>query len=126
MATIAETVAIIAPQYANDARLSAMVDYVVIQMGPVAWGSQYVAGAANLAAHVLTIADRGARAGTTGWTGAGPLSGMSEGQSSVSFGVPAGLTAATLGDASLSTTMYGLEYMRLRSLLAVRTGTWVR
>lgn len=126
MATIAETVAIIAPQYANDARVSAVVGYVVVQMGAVAWGSQYVAGAANLAAHVLTLADRGTRAGTTGWTGAGPLASMSEGQSSVSFGMPAGLTSATLGDASLSTTQYGLEYMRLRSLLAVRTGTWVR
>lgn len=126
MATIAETVAIVAPQYANDSRVSAVVAYVILQMGAVAWGSQYVAGAANLAAHVLTIADRGTMAGTTGYGSAGPVTGKSEGQSSVSFGQAAGLQWATLGDASLSTTQYGLEYMRLRSLLAVRTGTWVR
>lgn len=126
MATIAETVAIIAPQYANDARVSAVVSYVQAQMGPIAWGTQYVAGAANLDAHVLTLADRGTRAGTTGWTGAGALASMSEGQSAVSFGQAAGLTNATIGDASLSTTQYGLEFMRIRSLLAVRTGTWVR
>ena len=126
MATIAETVAIVAPQYASDSRVSAVVAYVILQMGAVAWGSQYVAGAANLAAHVLTVADRGTAAGTSGYGAAGPVTGKSEGQSSVSFGMPAGLQNATIGDASLTTTQYGLEFMRLRSLLAVRTGTWVR
>lgn len=126
MTTIAGAVAVIAPQYASDARLSAVVDYVILQMSPIAWGSQYVAGAANLAAHVLTLADRGTMAGTTGYGAAGPVTGKSEGQSSVSFGMAAGLQSATIGDASLSTTQYGLEYMRLRSMLAVRTGTWVR
>lgn len=126
MATVAETVAIVAPQYATDPRLTAAIDLAQTQISPTYWTNLYTAGSAYLAAHILAIADRGVAAGTNPTMGAGPVSSVHEGQAGIGYAQAAGLNGASLADAYLTTTQYGLSFLGLQKQLGAGVTAWMR
>lgn len=98
----------IAPELASepDERLDTFLTLAAQRVGPKAFGRVYQQAVAYLAAHLLTVSNR---ARDTGMAAAGPVASVGTGGLSVSFGA-----VVAMGDESLSTTSYGLEFIELR------------
>lgn len=126
MATVAETVAALAPAYTGDARIAVLSPLAAQRVNVAAWGTLYTQGVAYLTIHMLLQADRNtATAGTGIAAGAGPVSSLREGAAAIGFGAPAGMDLASLADADLSTTWAGLAFLSLRATLPA-SPLWVR
>jgi hypothetical protein len=101
VATATDIFAVLAPEFENDSRVSTVVSLAKTQVGKV-FGKQRSAAIANLAAHMLSMADRNGAAGG--------VASKSEGGLSISF---AGLATDDL----LAQTSYGAEFLRLRRMV---------
>ena len=75
----ADTLVIVAPQYTGDARNTGAIALATSMVLTDYLGDQYQTAVAYLAAHILTVADRGTAAGTSGTGGAGPVSSVTTG-----------------------------------------------
>jgi len=102
MATASEILDAIAPELSSAANKQTHLDLADSQTGSV-FGEQYEYAVALLAAHTLTLAQRGDSVGGS----AGAVSSQKEGQLSVSFG-------GTVESGALGATSYGTELQRLR------------
>ena len=99
-----DLIPILAPAYVNDARLPAAIEMAQTQVA--AGHCYYDQVVALLAAHTLSVADRGAEfAGVSG-----NVQSMSEGGLSISFGNSSDISG------SLGSTTYGNEIDRLNRL----------
>jgi hypothetical protein len=99
-----DILAAIAPELANDPNKAAHINLADGQTGSV-YGDQRDHAVALLAAHTLTLANRGKSVGGV----AGAVSSLSEGQLSVGFS-----GSSDAGKGSLGSTSYGEELLRLR------------
>ncbi|MFU8806542.1 MAG: DUF4054 domain-containing protein [Bradymonadaceae bacterium] len=98
----------IAPELAteSEARIDTFLELAAQRVGAHAFGKVYVQAVTYLAAHLLTLSNR---ARDAGMAAAGSITSVGTGGLSVSFGQAAGM-----GDESLSSTVYGLEFLELR------------
>ena len=115
MATIAETVVLVAPQFSGDSRLDTYVEFAVLVHTASCWGNAYVYAMANWIAHKLTKADQEAAAAAGGGVAAtGPVTSRGAGDLSIGH---AALSASELSatDQDYLTTSYGVDYLQLRS-----------
>lgn len=94
----------IAPEFANNPLKDIHLELAEGQTGTV-FGAQRDHAVALLAAHTLTLANRGKSVGGV----AGAVSSLSEGQLSVGFS-----GSSDAGKGSLGSTSYGEELLRLR------------
>jgi len=110
------------PEFASDpadAIVDLFIETATSQMSVTRWGKLFELGAITLAAHMLALRKRSlAAAGSALGGPVGGLTALSTGDESISFGA---VGAATAGDedTSLRTTPYGLEYLRLKSMLVL-------
>lgn len=125
--TIAELVVTLAPSYAGDARIAGLVTVAATRVSAAVWLTLYDQAVAYLVIHMLIRADRqAASAGAASGGGSGDVMSLREGQAAIGFGAVAGTSSATLGDAALTTTWAGLEYLSLRAMLGERAPGWAR
>src|SRR5690606_23805009 len=89
-------------------------------------GRVYAQAVAYLAAHLAVLSQRAAFAAGAGVVGGGPVAGVTTGGLSVSFGQAQVTAASSLGDESLKTTAYGLEFLALRASRPKTKGFLVR
>lgn len=117
------TLKAIAPQFASepDDSLEVFLSMAAERMDPEAWGNLYEQGAAYLAAHLLTLRDRGQMAASHGGGAGGGVTSVSEGGQSISY-AGGGENASTLSEEALSSTQYGQQYLQLRGQLAATAG----
>lgn len=117
------TLKAIAPELADagDERLETFLELAAQRISAKVFGAKYAQAAAYLAAHLLTLSNRASEAGTAG---AGPVTSVTTGGLSVSFGQAP--TGAATADASLKTTAYGLEFLAIRSSCARTKAALVR
>lgn len=122
MASSIATLKALAPQYASepDDTLEVFLSMAAEQMDAEAWGTLYEQGAAYLAAHLLTLRDRGQQAAGHGGA-AGAVTSVSEGDQSIGY-AGGGSTAQTPTEEALSSTTYGEQFLQLRGQLASTAG----
>lgn len=110
----------VAPQFAGEATatLEAYLGDAALQLAPTVWGVLFEQATAQLAAHLMTLRDRAqATAGDgSGMVPAGGVTSVRTGGLGLTFGAVGAATAGA-GEAALRTTPYGLEFLRLRSLV---------
>lgn len=118
----------IAPDLADvdDASLGTFLELAAQRISHSVFGPVYAQAVSYLAAHLAVIAQRAAFAAGAGVVGGGPVAGVSTGGLSVSFGAHATTAVSSLGDESLKTTAYGLEFLVLRASRAKTKGFLVR
>ena len=101
----------------NDVRIQALLDIANLSVSQKVWGSAYAPGMAYLVAHLLKRS--GAAIGVSGGSSnAGTVSSEKVGELPRSYSAPGG-SGSSGEDAFLSTTSYGMEYLRLRRQLLV-------
>jgi len=117
-----DTLEAVAPQYVSEPEKAKEIflEMAAQQMNPQAWGQLYEQGAAYLAAHLLTVRDRGEQAAQHGGAAGAPTD-VSEGDQSISYS-GGGENASTLNEEALSTTQYGERFLQLRGQLAAGSG----
>ncbi len=118
----------LAPEFASDPDelLQVFIDLALEMTSAPAWGNVYGTAVAYLAAHLKTVADQGDSSASGAGAGAGqgavgPVTGMSVGRWSWSFGgklngSESGLDAGA--DGSLVTTRHGKMFLMLRKTRA--------
>ena len=99
MATISDIFDMYAPQYTDDSRKTLAITLAKDEIKQCVFGDNYNKAVALLAAHELTVADRGGDPGA--------IAAKREGQLSISY-----FTAS--GSGPLSFTSYGQQLQRLR------------
>lgn len=87
------------------------------EIDPAAWGSRAGLACMWLTCHLMTVGGVTASGGGAGGA-AGPVTGVTVGDVSVSYANAGAVMGANL-DASLSSTRYGVEYARLIKLAAM-------
>jgi hypothetical protein len=99
----------------DNTRITAFIGIAKTSMSEVVWGEAYDSGLAYLTAHLLKKSGPGG--GVQGGSStAGPLTQERVGELSRSYGtVDSG--SISQGDALLTSTSYGVEYLRLRKLI---------
>ena len=101
----------------NDVRIQALLDIANLSVSQKVWGSAYAPGMAYLVAHLLKRS--GAATGVSGGSSnAGTVSSEKVGELQRSYSAPGG-SSSSGEDSLLSTTSYGMEYLRLRRQLLV-------
>lgn len=112
MAIYTDILKALAPEFEGEepARLALFVELARARISESVFGAVYPQAVAYLAAHLLSVS---ARAQASGAGAGGPVASASTGGVSVSFGQSS--AHKTLGDESLSTTAYGLEFLALRN-----------
>jgi len=110
------------PEFADvliypDATVDYFIGLAAGEMEAVIWGFFFDPGALALAAHMMKIAKDSAAAGSGGIAPPGAITQVKTGDLQVSYGSTAGGGASIPGDEGLRTTIYGLEYIRLRELV---------
>lgn len=101
----------------NDTRIQALLDIANLSVSQKVWGSAFAPGMAYLVAHLLKRS--GVAAGVSGGnSNAGTISSEKVGELQRSYAAPA-MSGSSSDDALLSTTSYGMEYLRLRRQLIV-------
>ncbi len=118
----------IAPDLADvdNATLETFVELAAQRISQSVFGHVYAQAVAYLAAHLAVLSQRAALAAGAGVVGGGPIAGVTTGGLSVSFGAHSTTAASGLGDESLKTTAYGLEFLALRASRAATKGFLVR
>lgn len=108
--TSREKLRIIAPEQADtgDAVVDFHLSIAASRVGAGAFGDLYEQGVLYLAAHLLTLRDRG----MGGTAAGGALASVKTGDLSVGF---AGVMGSGGGDESLHTTTYGREFLAIRT-----------
>ena len=106
----------VAPEFdvgddSEDERLALFLGMATRRLDRSAWGAVYEDAQVYLAAHLLTLSARSSTAGA----GAGAITGMSTGDFSMSF---APVMTRPGADAELATTVYGQQFLALRSTRA--------
>lgn len=117
--SIRGTISVIAPQFDSllTETMNAAINLAQIQSAPSVWGELFEPGVANLTAHILTLRAKAIDLADSEIFAAGSVTSVKTGDLAVSFGATGAATAS--GDeVSLRTTSYGLEYLRLQSMLA--------
>lgn len=111
-----------APEFC-DVAIPLIDKFIMLADGQIAvdcWGSRAKHAGILLTAHMLSV-HRVKDAGGAGGAGVGPISSISVGQVSVDYGTSVISSALSRGlDASLSQSVYGLEFSRLVQL----SGFW--
>lgn len=117
--SIRGTISVIAPQFDDllTETMNAAISLAMLQFAASVWGQLFEAGVANLTAHILTLRAKAVLLADAEIAAAGPVAAVKTGNLSVTFGA-VGAATATADEVSLRTTSYGLEYLRLRSMLA--------
>ena len=112
----------IAPEFTNEdpARIDRFISYVQPQVAQNQFGDKYELAVAYLTSHMLSLANRNDTAGTNGTPGV--ITQKKEGDLSLSFGLPSGLSGST--DGTLILTSYGIEYLRMRNLCVISPGLY--
>lgn len=106
----------IAPQVAARADYAVFLEIAATQMYATAWGDVYAIAACYLAAHLATLSPSTAAAAEASASVAGPLTQESAGDLSRSYGsATSGVSGIAVSDASLMSTAYGREFIRLRN-----------
>ena len=102
----------VAPELSGEplSRIGLFLELAAARISPAVFGKVYPQAVAYLAAHLMTVSGR---AEATGSASPGAVQSATTGGVSVSFG--ASTAHKTLGDESLSSTAYGLEYLALRN-----------
>lgn len=118
----------IAPDLADvdDVALDTFLELAAQRISQSVFGSVYVQAVSYLAAHLAVLSQRAALAAGAGVVGGGPVAGVTTGGLSVSFGQAQVTAMSGLGDESLKTTAYGLEFLALRASRAKTKGFLVR
>ena len=96
--------------------LDAAINIAQRQVTASTWAELFEDGVANLTAHILTLAARSKEAADAGIFAAGAMTSIKTADLAVGFGAT-GAATAKADEAALRTTTYGLEYLRLRSML---------
>lgn len=118
MSTSSDKLRILYPEFAS---LTAYTDVVVdlflgwaaLELDALTWGTHFERGSLALAAHMMAISKRSAAAATAALgASSGGIASMSTDQESIAFQAPPQVASA--GDGSLGSTVYGLEFIRLR------------
>lgn len=114
-------ISLIAPQFDDllTETMDAAINAAMLQLAAPVWAELFEAGVANLAAHILTLRAKAVLLADAEIAAAGPVASVKTGDLAVTFGA-VGAATASGGEASLRTTSYGLEYLRLRSMLAAQ------
>lgn len=108
-------VALLAPEFSLDPRLSNALGLAAGQLLPERWGNQYPTAVVYMAAHILKRAPLTPGKGDTGTIGAVTTKGardLSEG-----YGLPP-LRPMSITDGMLATTWYGQQLLQLRGTRA--------
>lgn len=119
----ADTLALVAPELAPHANLTGAINLATSQVDVDALGSQAETAIAYLAAHILTIANRGEASGASGVAASGPVSSVSTGGLSVAFG-SAPATSGPWWLSDLHATPYGRAYARIVESTEAGLGFW--
>jgi hypothetical protein len=107
------------PEFASttdwlDATIEQFIGWAALELDAETWGVHFERGSLALAAHLMALAKRSqAGADSTAGASTGAVTGLRTGQESITFSAPAAAQAAA-SDSSLGSTIYGLEYIRLR------------
>ena len=113
---------LIMPEFADQTvYTSELLDVVIsdasLEPSVEIWGSLWTIGVFNLAAHKLALWKRSqAAVGNAFGASVGGVNSIRTGDEQINFGA-VGAATASGADASLKTTPYGLEYIRLRDNL---------
>lgn len=110
------------PEFADvteypDATVDYFISLAAGELEAPVWGSFFEQGSYALAAHMMKLAKDSASAGSGGVAPPGAITQVKTGDLQVSYGSTAGGGASIPGDEGLRTTIYGLEYIRLRELV---------
>lgn len=108
----------VAPQYVGDSRATTFLSLAGNRISAEFFGERYDEAVAWLTAHMLTMADREAAERAAGGAGAssGAIQSKSAGDLSIGFGGAMGSVGRmNPEDAALTSTSYGLEYLRIRN-----------
>lgn len=101
----------------SDVRMQALIDIANLSVNQKVWGSSYAPGIAYLVAHLLKRS--GTATGVSGGSSqAGTVSSEKVGELQRSYAAP-NLSGSSGEDALLSTTSYGIEYLRLRRQILI-------
>ena len=113
--TVAQTIAIIAPQYSSDSDLTNTTTLATQRTSESAFGDNYNYAIALRIAHILTLRDMNKNGVTSGLGGAtGAITSKREGNTAITFGSLAGITGTTgLKTGDLALTRYGIELLGL-------------
>ncbi len=114
--TVDEVVAVIAPNFVGDSRLSGAISLASDQHSRSALGVRWAEVIANHACHVLTMSDRANQAGTSGTGAVGPVTAKSTGPQSITYSGPSlsGDLMNIVGD--LAQTQFGLRVIGLTQI----------
>ena len=105
------------PEFASiaDSRVQIFLDDAECELDPNIWDLSgcdlFERGVFYLAAHLLTLNERGQKTPAGSTSGVGMLTMKRAGEVSVSYG---GVSNMTASDSYLSSTIYGQEFMRLQ------------
>lgn len=102
----------IAPEFENEdpARLDTFIGLAECQVSQDVFDCDYELAVAYLSAHMLALSNRNSN-GSNGL--AGNITGKKEGDLSINYALPSALNTA---DGTLTTTSYGIEFIRLRGI----------
>ena len=118
--TIEEALAFIAPEFnsVEPARIATAIELAECQVSESIFKCDYALAAANLTAHMLSLAGRNTNEGANGQ--AGNVTQKKEGDLQLNYAL---LGTISSGDGVLATTAYGIEFIRLRNMhvITVRT-----
>lgn len=108
------------PEFADttewaDATIDIFLGWAAAELDAETWGCHFEAGSYALAAHMMAIAKRSKAAQGSSIGGAsGGISSLKTGDEQISYFAPSMPSSSTADDTALGSTMYGLEYLRLR------------
>lgn len=100
----------IAPQFTDDIVNARFITYAEPQVSEDVFNGSYELATAYLTAHLLTLASR---SGSQGGSLAGFLNNIKEGDRAL------GYTAPQIKDVDLFSTIYGVEFVRLRNMFVI-------
>lgn len=111
----------IAPEFENvdSARLNTFIGFAENQVSEVIFELDHELAVAYLAAHMLALSTRNEDIGVNGL--AGNITSKKEGDLALGYALPSALGTE---DGTLSTTSYGIEFIRLRNMHVIAPRTF--
>lgn len=107
----------------DDERLETFVEMASMRISAKVFGKVYPQAVAYLAAHLVTVSNRGRDQGVAA---AGQVQQMRTGGQSISFGSSGAASGGSTGDEALASTPYGQEFLTLRNSRARTKGLLIR
>ena len=118
MSTALEILAAIDAEVAAHASVTVWMDLATLQVPAVIWLERTYYARALLCAHMGRLAIAIEDAGAAAALGAGPITSRSAGDLSESYGSAASISGLSSGDALLTGTVHGQQFLALRAGLA--------